>query len=129
WELYAMWSLIGLFLADYFQARGAWNHAWLASVATFAVIAAGGPGAVIAGRWADRVGRARVTIGSMAASGACALTVGWMGGAAPALVVGLCVFWGFTVVADSAQFSAIVTERAPEDSVGTALMLQTMAGF
>ena len=33
------------------------------------------------------------------------------------------------MVADSAQFSAIVTEVAPEDSVGTALMIQTSLGF
>jgi sugar phosphate permease len=37
--------------------------------------------------------------------------------------------WGFFVVADSAQFSAMVTEVAPPDSVGTALMLQTSLGF
>jgi len=37
--------------------------------------------------------------------------------------------WGFFVVADSAQFSALVTEVAPSDSVGTALMLQTSLGF
>jgi sugar phosphate permease len=37
--------------------------------------------------------------------------------------------WGFFVIADSAQFSALVTEVAPPDSVGTALMLQTSLGF
>jgi hypothetical protein len=37
--------------------------------------------------------------------------------------------WGFFVVADSAQFSALITEVAPPDSVGTALMLQTSLGF
>jgi sugar phosphate permease len=37
--------------------------------------------------------------------------------------------WGFFVVADSAQFSAIVTEVAPRHAVGTALTLQTSLGF
>ena len=37
--------------------------------------------------------------------------------------------WGFFVVADSAQFSALVTEVAPQDAVGTALTLQTSMGF
>jgi hypothetical protein len=33
------------------------------------------------------------------------------------------------VVADSAQFSALVTEHTPRTHVGTALTLQTSAGF
>jgi len=33
------------------------------------------------------------------------------------------------VVADSAQFSALVSERAPVDAIGTALTLQTSLGF
>lgn len=129
WELYAMWSLMGLFYTDYFSARGSVQADLHAPLATFFVIAIGGVGAVLAGRWADRVGRARVTIVSMAASGACALTVGWLLAAPPWLVLAVTLVWGFTIVADSAQFSAVVTERAPPDSVGTALMLQTMAGF
>jgi uncharacterized membrane protein len=59
----------------------------------------------------------------------CALSAGWLVAAPTALVLTVALVWGVTIVADSAQFSAIVTERAPEDSVGTALMLQTMAGF
>ncbi|MDZ7779642.1 MAG: MFS transporter [Gemmatimonadota bacterium] len=129
WELYAMWSLIGLFFTDYFGLRGSARADLHAPLATFSVIAIGGVGAVLAGRWADRVGRARVTIGSMAVSGGCALTAGWLLAAPPWLVLGVTLVWGFTIVADSAQFSAVVTERAPPDSVGTALMLQTMAGF
>ena len=41
----------------------------------------------------------------------------------------LAVIWGFSVVADSAQFSALVTEHSPRTHVGTALTLQTSAGF
>jgi drug/metabolite transporter (DMT)-like permease len=37
--------------------------------------------------------------------------------------------WGFAVVADSAQFSAAVSELSPEKYVGTALTLQTSLGF
>ena len=37
--------------------------------------------------------------------------------------------WGFAVVADSAQFSALVSEFAPPDYIGTALTLQTSIGF
>jgi len=128
WELYAMWTLIGLFLAEHFRRAGT-GTATTAAVATFVVIAAGGAGAILAGRWADEVGRERATIASMGVSGACALTMGWSLNAPTALVLAIAGVWGFAIVADSAQFSAIVTERAPSDSVGTALMLQTMAGF
>lgn len=86
-------------------------------------------GSVLAGAWADRLGRARVTIWAMAASGACALAIGWMMRAPVWLVVAVALLWGFAVVADSAQFSAIVTEVAPEHAVGTALTLQTALGF
>jgi sugar phosphate permease len=62
-------------------------------------------------------------------SGACALTIGWLGSASTALVVTIALVWGFAVVADSAQFSALVTEVAPPHAVGTALTLQTSLGF
>jgi hypothetical protein len=39
------------------------------------------------------------------------------------------MIWGFAVVADSAQFSALVSEHAPSDQVGTALTFQTSLGF
>jgi len=45
------------------------------------------------------------------------------------VVLGLGVFWGFWVVADSAQFSTIVSETADNESVGTALTTQLAAGF
>ena len=37
--------------------------------------------------------------------------------------------WGFFVIADSAQFSALVTESVPPHAVGTALTVQTSLGF
>jgi sugar phosphate permease len=36
---------------------------------------------------------------------------------------------GFFIVADSVQFSALVTEVSPSHAVGTALTLQTSLGF
>ena len=50
-----------------------------------------------------------------------------LGTAAVPLIAG--VIWGFWVVADSAQFSAIVTESCDPRYVGTALTLQLAAGF
>ena len=45
------------------------------------------------------------------------------------LTVALAFVWGFTVIADSAQFSTLVTEHAEQAYVGTALTLQLAVGF
>jgi MFS family permease len=123
WELYAMWSWVAAFLA-----AGAGLAARSADVAAFAAIAVGGAGCVVGGRLADRYGRERLTMWAMAVSGTCAVVVGLVAGS-PALAVAVALVWGFAVVADSAQFSALVTELAPPHAVGTALTLQTSLGF
>jgi len=131
WELYAMWTYVAVFFADVLALHGSAADAASrgSALVGFAVIGVGAAGCVVAGRWADRIGRARVTIWSMAASGACALAIGWLARAPLPLVVAVALLWGFAVVADSAQFSAIVTEVAPAHAVGTALTLQTSLGF
>jgi MFS family permease len=131
WELYAMWTLVSVFFYDYFAQRGSSVASSIAQsgVIAFLVIAAGGLGCVLAGRWADKLGRARITIWSMLISGTCALIIGWLLHAPPGLVLPIALIWGFAVVADSAQFSALVTEVAPKHAVGTALTLQTSLGF
>lgn len=94
-----------------------------ASVAAFAVIGAGGVASLLAGVLADRVGRTRVAIASLLISGGCALAIGWFYGGNPALVTLLALLWGFAVVADSAQFSAAVSELCRSEYTGTALTL------
>ena len=79
--------------------------------------------------WADRFGRSLVAGGSMAVSGACAVVTPFIFGGPPLLVVPVFLVWGFSVVADSAQFSAMVTETADDEVRGTALTLQTAVGF
>jgi MFS family permease len=132
WELYAMWAWIGPYLAASFAAwHGAPDGAvgTRAAYATFAVMGAGAAGCIAAGLLADRVGRTRVTIWAMAASGACCLLAGPAFGAHPALVVALGLVWGVAVVADSAQFSASVAELAEPGLAGTMLTVQTSLGF
>jgi MFS family permease len=126
WELYAAWSTIGAFFLMYFHADG---HSISADLSAFAMIAVGGVGAVVAGVWADRWGRERIAIWAMVLSGACALSIGWMGPLPVWIVLPVALTWGITIVSDSAQFSAVLTEVAPPDSVGTALMLQASLGF
>jgi sugar phosphate permease len=47
----------------------------------------------------------------------------------PGVLTVLCLVWGFAVVADSAQFSAAVSELTDPRYVGTALTVQTSLGF
>ena len=130
WELYAVWTWIPLYLTASFRADGAAaSGETAAAVLAFGTIAVGGLGAWLAGVAADRAGRTRVTSASMAVSGACCLLAGPLFGASPLLVAPFCLVWGFAVVADSAQFSACVTELAEGSYVGTALTLQTAVGF
>ena len=126
WELYAMWTSVPAFLLV--AAAGQVGEATVDLVA-FGTIAAGGLGCVWGGVAADRVGRHGVVNLAMGVSGVCCVLIGFSLGA-PFFVVALLTWvWGFFAVADSAQFSAMVTEVAPPEDVGTALMLQTSLGF
>ena len=128
WELYAMWAWIGGFLRASYAAIGL--PAFAADLATFAVIGLGGAAGCLGGGWlADRLGRTRTTMAAMAASGACALGIGFAFGGAWWLVTPLCLVWGVMVVADSAQFSASVIELSEPAHVGTMLTCQTCVGF
>ena len=113
WELYAMWTWIGLYLLEAFTRAGP----------------AGGAAprrdrhrdrdrrrARRAASWrassADRIGRTAVTMLAMVGSGTCAAVIGFTFDR-PGWLVLVALVWGFTIVADSAQFSAAITELAP----------------
>ncbi len=127
WELYAVWTWVPVFLISSFKLSGV--HERWASLAGFAVIAAGGAGCLIAGKLADRYGRTGVTMASMAVSGTCSLIVGLLFGGSPLWLLAVCLIWGFSVVADSAQFSAGISELCPSERTGTVLTIQTSLGF
>jgi len=133
WELYAMWTWLPTFLLASAAARAGAGHGAVdsrfADLMAFAALAAGGLGCVWAGWAAQRLGYGRVVQIAMAASGVCSLLIGVCFDASWWILVPLALVWGFFVVADSAQFSALVTEVAPPHAVGTALTLQTSSGF
>jgi MFS family permease len=127
-ELYSFWTWIPVFLAASAAARGTTSPAAV-SLAAFGTIAVGGLGCVWGGLVADRAGRERLVTLALAASGSCALSIGALFGAPLPAVTALAWVWGFFVIADSAQFSALVTESVPAHAVGTALTVQTSLGF
>jgi MFS family permease len=129
WELYAMWTWVGVYVAASLASRGTHDADRLGALAAFVAIGSGALGCVAAGFFADRKGRARVAAWSMMISATCcALTVPAFHAPYAVLLV-LVGVWGFSVVADSAQFSAIVSETSDDEYVGTALTVQTCLGF
>jgi MFS family permease len=126
WELYAMWTWAPQLIRQSYHAAN-WSVS-AGSIVAFAIVAIGGLGCVLAGLTADRAGRCWTTIASLIASGTCALTAGWLANQ-PLLLTVICLIWGFAIVADSAQFSAAVSELCDPQFVGTALTIQTCAGF
>jgi MFS family permease len=129
WELYAMWAWFLVFFDDSARKYSGAANPHAASLATFAVIGAGFAGSAACGVLSDRWGRTRAASLAMVISGACALTIGFLFGAPPWIVLAVGLVWGASVVADSAQFSTMVTELADPAYVGTALTLQLGIGF
>ena len=131
-ELYSYWTWIPAFVAA--SVAGS-PHALTpapsrtASVIGFAIIAIGGIGCVWGGAVADRIGRPRLVIIALSVSAICCALVGLAFGRSLWLLTPVALVWGFFIIADSAQFSVLVTESVPPHAVGTALTLQTSLGF
>ena len=127
WELYAAWAWAPVFLQASLSVAGIAAPPGVAIFVAFGVF--GAAGCVAAGMVADRLGRSFVASAAMVVSGLTSLLIGFAFGADAWLVVALLCVWGFSIVADSAQFSAAVTELADQAYVGTALTLQMSVGF
>jgi MFS family permease len=131
WEVYAMWTWMAAFVAASERVRLGQQAevGGRAALITFAVVGSGAIGCWLGGKYADRWGRTTVTSAAMVVSGLCSIAVGFVFGMPLAALLPLLLVWGISVVADSAQFSAAVSELAPREYVGTALTLQTSLGF
>jgi MFS family permease len=133
WELYGFWGWIAVI----FAASAGWSRSRYEMAAAVA-IAIGAVGCIWAGLASDklqdqsaaaRVGqRARVTMIAMAVSSACCVLAALLfHHPVPLLLVAL--VWGIAVIADSAQFSTIISEVSDKSYVGTALTCQVAVGF
>lgn len=128
WELYAMWAWLLVYVNEALGAQHV-SLAGRASLLTFVAIGTGALGCIVGGILSDRVGRTSTTAGMMIVSGACALTIGFAFEGPSWLFIAILVIWGISVIGDSAQFSAMITELADQRFVGTALSVQLGLGF
>jgi MFS family permease len=128
WEMYAMWSWFLVFGSEALAAHGIVGTS-AGSLLTFGVISIGVAGCVLGGWLADRIGRTATTVLMMGLSGSCALLIGWTFHGPLWLFLAVAALWGLSVVGDSAQFSAIVTEISDQNQVGAALAFQMGVGF
>lgn len=126
WELYAMWAWVLVFFR--LAMDGVIDGAY-ASLIVFGIIASGCAGCLLGGVLSDRVGRTVTTAGFMLISATCAILIGFAFEGPFALLVGIGLIWGISIVGDSPIFSTAVTELAPRELVGTALSFQMGIGF
>ena len=131
WELYAFWSVLPWLSLPIHRALVTAGYGWAPSVAliSFAAIGIGFLGWVLGGIWSRRVGSARVAATALAASGLMCLGYPLIPNAWPLVQLGALLFWGICVVADSPQFSAMSSQHAPPQWLGSALVLQNGVGF
>lgn len=128
WELYAMWAWLLAFITAAQQGLVEIPFG-SASMLSFIVVASGVVGAVMGGILSDRIGRCLTTIWMMAVSASCAILIGFVFTGPGWLLTLVAIVWGISVIGDSAQFSAAITELSDQNFVGTALALQLGIGF
>ena len=128
WELYAMWAWI-LTFAHFLLNDFDWVPFGAPEYFSFFIVSIGAIGCVIAGYLSDIYGRCYITAALMLVSGSCAFSIGFLVNTSPFLVGLIALLWGLTIIADSGQFSAAVTELSEPNLVGTALTVQMAIGF
>lgn len=130
WELFAMWPWIGAAAAvSYAQTLDQHSAESFAKLTAFLAIGAGAFACVAAGKFADVVGKAEVTVVALSASGLAAVLTAVTFGGPVWLTLVFVLIWGIFIIPDSAQFSAIVADHAPPHLVGSLLTFQTALGF
>jgi MFS family permease len=116
----AMWGSMGAFISGLPRIA---SHR-VASLVVVGILAAGSAGCLVGGARSDRIGSARTAALCLVCSGTAALTTGGLHRGPSWLVIALRVVWGFSVIADPAQLSAVAATRADPRFVASTLAFQ-----
>lgn len=130
WELYAMWTWLPFFLTASFMKNSPQIDPFFSALVSFLSIGvAGAVGCIVGGYVSDKIGRSNLTIIAMAVSAVSSILIGFTFGLSIWITLVISLIWGVSVIADSAQFSAAVTEFSESEYVGTAVTFQMSVGF
>jgi MFS family permease len=127
WELYAFWSLAGMWLDARFESTTAWAER--VPLLAFAIVGVGALGCIGGGLLSRWIGERKVALLALFGSGVACLLSGFAYRLPPAALLAFLLIWGVLVVADSPQFSALAARHAPPEYTGTALTIQNGLGF
>ncbi|HKM16209.1 MAG TPA: MFS transporter [Marinospirillum sp.] len=127
WELYAFWTLVPFLVGREISRLNA-EPFWISWLA-FGVIGLGLFGCVVGGFISRSTGSLGVAKSMLMASGLICLLYPFLGQLPPWVLLTLLALWGFTVIADSPQFSALASANAPKEHLGSALAMMNAIGF
>ena len=128
WELYAFWSMIIFYLGARFQGADLSAGTGL-SLLAFLIIGTGALGCILGGWVSRRIGEKKLAKFSLMVSCILCFSSGVVYELNSGLLVALLLIWGFFVVSDSPQFSALAVRYCPPQYTGTALTVQNGLGF
>ena len=129
WELYAFWTCVPILIAISVSQHEIDKQEFIISLLSFLIIGLGFISCVLGGILAKPFGSSRVASLSLALSLSICLIYPLLGNLSFFLDLFLLMLWGFFVISDSPQFSAISASVCPKHLVGTALTTQNCIGF
>ncbi len=126
WELYAFWAFVPAIIRHYNQTN---EQSVNLSIGSFLIISVGGLGCVVGGVLSKHLGSGRVAFFSLLVSASCGALSLIFFKSDPMIFLVFLTLWGFTVVADSPQFSTLVAGHADSRYIGSALTIVNCLGF
>jgi predicted MFS family arabinose efflux permease len=129
WELYAFWTCVPILISISISQHQIHDQEFLVSLLSFLIIGLGFVSCVLGGILAKSLNSSRIASLSLAFSLSICVIYPLVGNLYFFIDLGLLIVWGFFVISDSPQFSAISARVCPQHLVGTALTTQNCIGF